>query len=405
MRLLLAAAMLMASTSYGQILRPPAAECTPSQILYCEIFQIDPCPCGTIEFVRVRPFGPPRDPWAGSYMLPKTIGVMQTAYEPEPVQPPRTAHMTSYELLNEVAPYGFGAIKIWMDAIPFDGMGEWCWQTDWGQEICANYNTDGLEMERFWQSIPDGMAVFLRPTSPAWTWYEVNPCIESSGAGPQMAMADYYAISMRLYDIIGDHNIQIIFTDWEQDWISCHGTNGGLSFLLTTLDKRQSDVERARRDEWLRLGHRPKLEIYHAVVVNKYPLNAPDWEYPYLTTLISTLKHRPDFIGLSYWLREYDPIETLDWIRDTTGYPPYRIYIDELGANENKQVQRFTDYIPVLWDWGIRTINIWMWKQTWCAVPVHANKGLWEQQQPCLGRVIFTEPTAGLAVLEGILNE
>ena len=274
MRLFLAAAMLMASTSYGQILRP-VAECTPSQLLYCDIFQIDPCPCGTIEFVRVRPSGPPRDPWAGSYMLPKTIGVIQLAYEPEPVQPPRTAHMTSYELLDEVAPYGFGALKLWMDAIPFEGMGEWCWQTDWGQEICEDYDTF-LDMELFWKSIPDGMVIFLRPESPAWTWYQENPCIDGDGNAPQMALADYYAISMRLYELVGDHNIQVVFTDWEQDWISCHSDGEAQDFLVRIIEQRQQDVERARRDQWLSIGHRPKLEIYHAVVVNKYPNNAPD---------------------------------------------------------------------------------------------------------------------------------
>ena len=398
MRLFLAAAMLMASTSYGQILRPPAAECTPSQILYCEIFQIDPCPCGTIEFVRVRPSGPPRDPWAGSYMLPKTIGVIQLAYEPEPVQPPRTAHMTSYELLDEVAPYGFGALKLWMDAIPFEGMGEWCWQTDWGQEICEDYDTF-LDMERFWKSIPDGMVIFLRPESPAWTWYQENPCIDGDANSPQMALADYYAISMRLYELIGDHNVQVIFTDWEQDWISCHSDGEAQDFLVRIIEQRQEDVERARRDQWLSIGHRPKLEIYHAVVVNKYPNNAPDWPYPYLVDIIPTLKHRPDFIGLSYWLKGVDPVETLDWIRDTTGYPPYRIYIDELGANESSQVQRFNDYIPAFWGWGVRTVNIWLWRQTWCADPVKSNKGLWKQVQPCEGKVVFGEPTAGLGAL------
>ena len=403
MKLLLTILMMIASTSFGQVLRPG---CSDYEQLMCDLSENLgwgwQCTCE--EDPRVMPPGPPHDPWAGSYMLPRTIGVTQLAYEPEPVQPPRTAHMTSYELLQEVLDEGFGSLKLWMDSIPFEGMGEWCWKTYYGEEICAEYDLEGLEMERFWEAIPDGMVIFLRPQSPAWTFYKENPCILSDGDGPAMALADYYAISKRLYELIGDHSVQIVFTDWEQDWQSCQEDNGGQPFMLQMIEKRQMDVERARREEWLRLGHKPKLEIYHAVVVNKYPNNEPDWKWPYLTEMIPTLEHRPDFIGLSYWLKGHDPIETLQWISDTTGYPPHRIYIDEIGSNELGQSARFYDYVPTLWDWGVRTINVWMWKQTWCAVPVKANKGLWKQKQPCFGRVEFTEPTDGLIELRRLMR-
>ena len=395
--------MIMAGSASGQVLRP-SSECTTAELYYCEIFHLDPCPCEGAEISRVAPFGAPIDPWAGSYMLPKTIGVIQIAYEPEPVRRPVSAHMTSYELLDEVAPEGFGSLKIWMDAIPFEGMGEWCWETYWGKELCGNYNHEALEMERFWTSIPDGMVVFLRPESPAWTWYQENPCIDGDGDGPALALADYYSIATRLFETIGDHNIQVVLTDWEQDWQSCQEENGGLEFTLRLVEQRQDGVERARKEAYIRAGHRPKLQVFHAIIVNKYPNNAPDWAWPYLTEMIPTLEHRPDFIGLSYWLKGSDPIETLQWISDTTGYPPHRIYIDELGSNESSQAQRFSDYIPAIWEWGVRTINIWLWRQTWCAVPVTANKGLWKQLQPCDGKVVFGEPTDGLEVLRRMVR-
>jgi len=219
-----------------------------------------------------------------------------------------------------------------------------------------------------------------------------------------MALADYYAIATRLFNLIGDHNIQVVLTDWEQDWQSCQESNGGQDFMLRIIEQRQEDVERARMEAFYRFSSRPKLEIYHAVIVNKYPNNAPDWPYPYLTEMIPYLKHRPDFIGLSYWLKGSDPIETLDWIRSITGYPQRRIYIDEFGANEGNQKQRFADYIPAFWEWGVRTVNVWLWKQTWCAVPASSNKGLWKQKQPCLGKVSWTEPTDGYYVLMDLLN-
>ena len=346
----------------------------------------------------------PIDPNAGGYLLPKTIGVMQTAFEPEPIQDRVTAHMTCYELLQEVLAAGFGSLKLWMSAVPFDGMGPWTWHTPWGAEMGGDYNIQGLDMERFWKALPDGFVLFLRPQAPVWTWFENNPGIPDAGAGPQIALADHYAIATRLYELIGDHRVQIVFTDWETDWFSFHEDNGGQGYMIGALEQRQRDIERARAETFQKLGHKPNLEIYHGMVVNKYPNNAPDWKWRYNVEMIRTMDHPPDFIGLSYWLKGKDPRETLDWIVEQTGYEPNRIYIDEIGANESQQVQRFHDYIPMIWDWGVRTQNIWMWKQTWSAVPIKANKGLWKQKQPCVGKVEFTEPTDGYYELQRLMG-
>jgi hypothetical protein len=402
---ILAAILAVAGgVSAQSIRRPPMVEvCPDPESVYCQMWPYA-CVCTTTEMQveRIAPSGAPYDPFAGTYLLPKTIGVTQLAFEPEPVGRRATSHMTAYELLDEVAPLGFGALKIWLDAVPFDGMGEWCFSTYYGAEHCADFTTEGLELERFWRSVPDGMAIFLRPQSIAWTWFHENPCIDGDGAGPQMALADYYAISKRLFELIGDHNIQVILTDWEQDWISCHEESGGQPFLRRIIEQRQRDVERARREAYLERGYRPKLEIYHAVIVNKFPVNAPDWPYPYLAEVIPTLEHRPDFIGLSYWSKGSDPRVTLDWIRDVTGYPPHRIYIDEFGADEDRQAERFAEYIPAFWEWGVRVVNIWMWRQTWC--DERCNLGLWKQVQPCAGKVAWGDPTDGYYVIRE-LNE
>ena len=414
--LALIACFTLAMQASGQeILRPPLLPCTESELFWCEMFNLNPCPCGVKpdEIGRVAPVGPPIDVFANGYVLPKTIGVTQLAYEPEPINPPRLAHMTSYEVLDEILPLGFGSLTLWMDAVPFEGMGEWCWQTYYGYELCADYSTPGLEMERFWDSLPDGFVLYLRPQSMAWTWYEENPCIEGDAASPQIAMADYYAIAKRLYDLIGDRAVDVVLTDWEQDWASCHtfcpgevpapgASSPGQDFMMHIIDQRQADVERARREAFFERGYRPKLRVYHAVTINKYPANAPDWPWPYLAERINDLEHRPDFILVSYWKRGVDPRETFDWISDVTGYPPHRIGIAELGAPEGEQEARFLDYVPMMWEWGVRVITIWHYKQTWCAAPV--NWGLWKQAQPCAGKVEWTEPTDGFRALMEVMK-
>jgi hypothetical protein len=106
---------------------------------------------------------------------------------------------------------------------------------------------------------------------------------------------------------------------------------------------------------------------------------------------------------LSYWSKGADPVETLDWLRDVTKYPARRIYIDELGADESGQAKRFADYISAFREWGITgPICIWLWKQTWC--DPQFNRGLWQQAQPCVGKPVFTDPTAGYYELQNIMN-
>ena len=395
MRALFTALLLMVPMMlWGQILRPPILPCSETELFYCDLFNLSPCPCGGMaDITRMSPIGPTVDPWlgAGNYKLPRTIAPVQLAYELYPISPRATSHMTSYELLDEIMPQGFGGIKIWMDAIPFEGMGEWCWQTYYGFEHCADYSLPGVEMERFWLSIPEGSVIVLRPQAMNWTWWD---------DGPAMALADYYAISKKLYELIGERDVTIILTDWEQDWIIDRGYQ---DFLMRILEQRQEDVERARKEAFLERGYRPNLRIMHAAIVNKTPINAPDWPHPYLADLIPGLKRSPDLVGISYWMQGSDPVEVLEWVREATGYPKHRMYIDEFGGKEDRQAQRFSEYIPVFWEYGIDLVCIWMYKQTWC--DEKSQLGIWRQAQPCAGKVVFTEPTDGYWILMDLLRE
>jgi len=399
--LLLAAAMAVTSIAYGQTL---CSDCPDPASLSCQLWPAvcEQCLEDCIAAPPIRRISPvntaPYDPYLVSYMLPKTIGVIQLAHEQPTGWPQNPSYMTNYQLAEEVASYGFGALKVWMESNPFEGMGPWCWKTYWGVELCGDYNDTTSEMYEFWAKSPID-TIFVRPQFYGWTHWGMNECIGT--VGPQMALADYYGIAKRLYSEFGYRNMTVILTDWEQDWIICDGYK---DFLVQIINQRQSDVERARKEAFLELGYRPNLRVMHAVVVNRYPDNTTDPELPRLAEIIPTLEHKPDLIGLSYWRKGYDPIETLDWLQETTGYPRYRIYIDELGTgNVDLQAQRYRDYVTAFWDWGVRVVNIWLWKQTWCE---YGGKqyGMWYQQQPCDGKVEFLGQTPGLEVLQDLMG-
>ena len=141
-----------------------------------------------------------------------------------------------------------------------------------------------------------------------------------------------------------------------------------------------------------------------SAIVNRFPSNMgelPSQDVPVLAERISDMKHRPDLIGLSYWRGEEDPTPTLEWLESVTGYPPARIYVDEVGATEGKQAERLRRFIPKIWEFGVKIINVWMWRQTWCG---DKNHGMWQQLQPCEGRVIFGDQTDGLQVIQDFIQ-
>jgi hypothetical protein len=244
-------------------------------------------------------------------------------------------------------------------------------------------------MLRFWREVPQEV-IFYRPQWFAWTGIEDTDTMRLTHV-----QGDFYAIARRLYQEIGYRRLTVILTDWEQD----HLYDEYPEYTLDRIEQRQADVMRARREAFLELGHRPELRVMHAVIVNSYPANGGT-DGGTLAERIPDLTYRPDLIGLSYWSKGSDPVETLEWLRDVTGYGPGRIYIDELGAIESQQADRFASYIPDFWEWGAPVVNVWLWKQTWC----DGNMGLFKQQQPCAGRVSWGEPTDGYYAISELMS-
>jgi hypothetical protein len=311
----------------------------------------------------------------------------QVPWAIEPLQ-----HMSNFDLAHEVWMSGFGGLKVWIQEGPFNGS-DFSWTTPWGtQMFTPDSEGYGEDMVRFWREQPLDLLI-VRPQWYAWSGEEETERLRATYMD-----ADFYAIAKRLYEDIGHRDMVVILTDWEQDWLFEEFPE----WVLLQIEKRQEDVERARKEAFLELGYRPNLRVMHSVIVNRYPANGGE-EGTTLAEKIPKLKHRPDLIGLSYWMRGLDPRETLDWLRGVTHYPPSRIYIDEFGGDEWEQEERFEDYVPLFHEWGIKVVCIWMWKQTWCD-PEH-NRGLWQQAQPCQGKPVFTDPTAGYYALQAIMGE
>jgi len=445
--LFLACTVCTFCTSAGaqEIRRPPTDDS-----IWCQMW---PDTCADKPFERVAPEGPVADPTA-DYILPKTVGVTQIEYELDPINPKVFRHFTTFELLQEMTRHDIRAVKIWLETDPFDGMGTWCWETPWGQQIChdqcehncdpdapCNVVFDGEEMRRVWTH-PGVDVIFLRPTSPMWSIPEYG-CMANEAV--TIADAPYYEITRKLYEEFWWRDLTVILGDWEQDWVvrgrGCKNwdypfadarpwyttdcqtqcSDGGgteeqcrrdcgnqilrqrAKWLSDLLEGRQEAVARARREAWIQLGFRPKLTVLHAAVVNKYPANAREDEAPFtkVTEIIPTLKHKPDLIGLSFWKQSEYLGETLDWIQKTTGYPKARIYLDEIGwfADDN-QYDRIYNTVSRYWNWGGRLAFVWLWRQTWCG----ENRGLFEQVEPCEGKVEWGEPTGGYLAVKD-LNE
>jgi hypothetical protein len=340
------------------------------------------------------------------YTLPKTLAVTQLFYQfGYPWQ-----QFTTYELFTELTAHNIRAVKLWLDINPFDGMESWCWESPAGQQ-CFEGGLTEENMRDVW-AYPDIDVIVLRLQNPRWTTYARD---YKGTAVPNTVIADapYYEIATQLYKFFGWRDLVIIFTDWEQDWLLVNSSWNRATLeerqkqLLGLLEKRQQAIERARREAFAKYGRTP-LRIFHAAIVNRYPGNEHPGEedIPRLATLIPTLEHPPDFIGLSYWKRKLDPIPILNWLSETTGYPPERIYIDEFGEREDLQYDRLMDYVPVFWNWGIRLVCIWNWRQTYC-YPDN-NRGLWEQIDCTPGEPVeWGNPTEGydaLRELQGLLT-
>jgi hypothetical protein len=439
--------VLVAVSVSAQIRRPPVVEVCPDlDSIWCQLWPHTCEECTTEEgqVTQVAPRRAPYDPWLGDYSLPKTVGVTQIAHEF--VNPPVIQHFTNLDLAYELRDHGIKSMKVWIDNHPFDGDTQaFCYDfngNDWCEYDMLGWDCGGYylgeshprfeNMIRFWQEAPVEI-IFARFQRYG---YREGRCMAKT-------FPPYYAITKRLYEIAGDRDMTVVFADWEEDWWpwGCHTdeeydypfqywwgqdeldrclaertrTECGVevveqryAYLMQEIERRQSEVAQARREAYINLGHRPNLRVMTSAIVNKYPLNhnppAGAESVRLLAERITDLPitSRPDLLLLSYWLKGYDPGLTINWLTEVTGYPPQRIVIDELGGIEGvDQASRIADYVPAFWGLGVRTVNVWLWRQTWH--DPGKNRGLWKQITT-EGRVEWGDPTDGYYVLRD-LNE
>jgi hypothetical protein len=395
---------------------PPPCECPEPGTPSCDIWPDACAACWNAcdgepgEARRVAIGGPGFDVNLMNYSLPRGVGVFQVEYED---------HFTATELLDDIVANGFRQVTIWHTGNPFDGFEPWGWTTSWGLDLCCLGTSRPPyiiieDMFKFWTH-PDIDVIFYRPQSEAWT-YRTDDCPGTDN--PVLTDPPYYEITRKLYELFGDQPKVIVLTDWEQDWLfhgaACWTGDGPVSERVTYLERlirrRQADVERARREIRQELGHRPRLRVMNSVVLSRYPENvreSDNSDAPFLADVVASLgKDGPDLIGTSYEMRGGDVIATLDWIQEHTGYPRSRMFIAEMGDNQKSghQVTKLHE-IPLIWEWGINSVQVWMWREPWCRDDPRLNRGLWILDEPCSEPVTWSEPTDGLRYLWGLMGE
>jgi len=406
--------LLVPSILSAQVRRPPPppCDCPEPGTIACEVAP-DACAACWEECEnavghgrRTRPAGPSFDPYLMNYQLPRTIAPFIVEYD---------TYQTTLELFDDLAYHGFSAATIWHRGIPFDGMGEFYWTTEYGEQL-GPMGSDvqvNEDMYNVWTH-PSIKTIMYRQNSPAWTIYS-SDCASPYNELPVLTSPPYYDIALRLYEEFWWLDKTIVLVDWEQDHLlrqttgnSCwvHGTlEERARWLKQLIEWRQLDVERARREAFYLLGHRPKLRVMTSAVINRWPgWHDEEGDFPYLAEIIAEMDHGPDILLVSYWQRGKDPRIMLDWLRETTGYPVTRIGIAELGEKLELQAERYRNYVPLLWDYGINFISAWTWKEPWCRDNPKLNRGLWVLDEPCSEPVTWDRPTDGYYVIMDLLG-
>ena len=163
----------------------------------------------------------------------------------------------------------------------------------------------------------------------------------------------------------------------EQDWYpeGCPGSEPNLDqeARLQRLIEYESRVQwqfQSARENMMKRYPGAKLNVLRAMVVNQFPGYNVEEGHPTVSEAIGRMVddpnlYEPDLVGVSYWKRGLDPIPALDWVQASTKYPRSRIFIAEFGAREGEQPDRYLEYIPLFWDWGIRTVLIWVHEEHW----------------------------------------
>jgi len=378
------------------------------------------------------------------------MGVAQLSYD-EFYEKRVLQHWTTKEFLDILDDYNIRAVKLWFKGNPFDGEPR---LVDTGPG-CDPHLSDPIlaeDMDLVWEHRAIDLYV-VRFVSDAWTIDQMG-C--SGNYAPVFANEPTYEIARGLLQRYGHLNKTIIIGDWEQDWgikgRLCRGLNAdgrwkypwvdadpwystaciddlvdqqgyttdeaytacgdeligqNVRWVARSIERRQRGVQRARNE-----FPRANLRILHAVTVNHGPWNEHPDDPGIITVaeLIPSLDPQPDMIALSWWGTDRSIVEGLDWVQEVTGYPHYRFFIDELGARSDaQQATRIPTETNLARCWGVKLVNVWMMFQTWCGEVrpngSHRYEGIFYQQQPCAGKVVFEGPRPGYWALKDLIDE
>ena len=356
------------------------SECPAPGSYWCEYNQeaCDLCWENCSDDIIRRPRGrvPARDPKL--YELPKTVGVVQAGnHEPLDENKPVTQHFTIEELFDELVFHGISAASIYTKQIP--------WQFEDGQG---------------WAN-PDIKVTVVRPSSKIWTYFEVGCDGVPRDVWSEYPIAQYADF---LYDMYRHLDKVIIFTDWELDHmlsgVGCTGENDRsleMALFIKIWIARQS---RALKEVRARYPD-SKLRILYGPTVSRFPCNNAGVAMT-VSEIVGGLlgNDRPDVILMSRWCGKIPLTPSLEWVAATTKYRPSRIIVAEIGERqENDQYNTLYDWVMEAWDFGVRTVFIWHWKQTWCG---SNGRGMWEVNEPCDGRVSWGSPTGGYYAIQDL---
>jgi len=329
------------------------------------------------------------------------VGVTQVSYE-LCERNKALQQWTTLRLLREIASHGFRTVKLWIKNHPFDGAGLFTWTTPWGtkmQSACSNVPIFE-DMDRVWR-FPWIDTMLVRFMWPGWAMETAD------GAGVVWEQEPTFDIATKLLKRYGNLNKTIIISNWESDWqwrgVPGHQPGGlvaeaRLDFLRSEMMRRQKAVETARA-----MYPEAQLKVLHAAVVNFTEEREEHFGMTACKDAIAKMPSKPDLVGLTHWGRRQPLRDRLDYIRDTTGLPPERIYIDEVGAVAGPdQGQELKTELDVAADFGCPHAFLWLWKQTW--YDRDNNLGLWTQA-PGQGKVVWAGPAEGMNVAKAFIRE
>lgn len=312
------------------------------------------------------------------YTLKRQVGVTAIDYGPDDLG-----------MTEILADEGFRTVQLWTDTVPY----------------CPGHHEEPFPSSE-WVVDEPGCAFeqFIRRTRAkqifirlhAWADTEGN---DQPGACRINTLEPAGHIVYRLYEMFWWKDITIVVTPWEQGWYSlgcwdcpdqeecCPESGNGphcsleqkrheymirQDRLIAQYERLMIHVKQARS---LMLQRYPgsKLNVTFAMTINKsggynIPGMPPRYEWteglPTLAERIGLMEHEPDYVAVSYYVYGIDPAIVLDHIKEVTRFPKHRIFIAEFGGNTpESQIARISDYVPAFWDWGIRTVLLWIYYQ------------------------------------------